>query len=80
MNETIKDIQDAIRKVIWLANSMDRDQFDEMMAFHNGGTRPAGNWLDGQWGEFRRDFASWYANVDDGLQRTFIGMALAKYL
>ena len=79
MNETIKNLQDGFQKLIWLANSMTRDQFDEMMTIHNG-RRPTENWLDGQWGEFRRDFTYWYANVDGDLQRTFIEMALQKYL
>ena len=62
-------------KLIWLANSMGREAFDRFMS--SRGT-DAG-WLDGQWDRFRSDFASWYANVDDGLKEEFASMALAKY-
>ena len=80
LTETVKNLRDRIQKLIWYANSIDRDEFDEIMTFHNGGRKPVSHWLDGQWERFRGNFLAWYADVDEGLQGAIIEGALKKYL
>lgn len=78
--ETISNLRDGIQKLIWYVNSISREEFDEIMTFHNGGRKPGEHWLDGHWQRFRSDFLTWYANVDDELQGTIVEGALKKYL